>query len=409
MLETLKNVEIFAAGTFHQGTPMEVTFTDQDLVDIVRNYNRLSAGPRPLVDPFVKVGRITPHGPELVTFEEGTPAAAWVRNVRKLGPYLYADLVDALPSVIRDLKARKWKYVSAEIDKYPGMHPQFKVGGAVLRALVLVNNPGVKGIRPITIRHDMAGARMRTTFFCFSEFKGASMDRQQMLDYLATQGVDVALITDAVTDDILQLLVKAYQDLEAAKGQTNPEMAGKPAGPPAGDSRLPTKIIQQFSELSTTVDSLNKTLATVELKISAADKAAADRARAEHERFVCTFADQAVQSNFLTPADVERDKTTGAPLPHTMLAQLLRADHSKRFAFTDAAGATVQKTDLELQMDRITKGRAFTFSEKIVAAGGNKKTKFDLARERGQKRMAAGKPELPVEQRLGMLPPAAMR
>lgn len=417
-LASIRDVEIFAAGLHHKGTPEEVEFTEADLEDMVRNYRELSKGERPLHQPFVKIGKDDPHDSTVLVFEDGNPAAAWPTNLRKVGKRLLADWVDVQPSVLADIKAKRWKYCSAEIDKPDGEHPDLNVKGAVLKHLVLCNNPAVKGLKPIPFQHHMAAGKRRMTYFCFSEFKGATMspERQQMLDALAEMGFDIALITDAIPDELLSAFVNALkaakpeEEAEMSEGQITAGAAGvgtAVAAPPKPTQLLPKSLTAKFSEMAREI----KTLTTEVNQLRSTSTATADLIGKNHDtakrQTVHTFCEQSVKDRLLTPAEVECDDK-GVPLPHTVLARLLRADHTRKHSFSEG-GKAVQKTELELQMDEIRARKPHTFSERVVS--GVKSDLFTKIRAdvKAEVEARGAKNGKSLQEKLGLLRPAAVR
>lgn len=104
---TIKGVEIFQVGTWN-GKP----YTHEDLAEIERNFQYLF--PRGLEPPVV-VGHEEPGEEGNFLDNSGIPAAAWVRNLRKVGATLVCDFID-MPALIAALiKARRYKKISCEI------------------------------------------------------------------------------------------------------------------------------------------------------------------------------------------------------------------------------------------------------------------------------------------------------
>lgn len=416
-LATIKGVEIFAAGTYHKGTPEEVTFTEEDIAAMVRNAKTLSDGERPLHKPFVKVGKNDPHDQTLLVFEDGNPAAAWPTNIRKVGKRVLADWVNVQPSVFADLKAEKWKWCSAEIDKPDGEHPDFKVTGPVLKHLVLCNNPAVKGLYPI--QHNMSAGAKRITHFCFTEFKGAAMspERQEMLDYLASMGIDPAVL-EALDDAALSAIASAFKAIKPDEAEMaeegDPVLAGAgivgsggtavAAKPP---QLLPKSLTAKFAEMAGQIKGLTGLVATLSGKAKATTSMIDQSHTQAKRQLVHNFCEQAVKEGKLTPADVECD-AEGKPLPQTVKARLLRADHTRTHTFSEA-GKTVARTELEMQMAEIGARKAHAFSEKVAV---QKKTDlYDKIRAdvKAAHEAKAARPGKTLHEKLHLIPSGGLR
>jgi hypothetical protein len=113
-----------------------------------------------------------------------------------------------------------------------------------------------------------------------------------------------------------------------------------------------------FTEIINSVEYLQQS-------VQAAQALSDRQAQNTKRSLVNTFCEQmtAGPRPILTPADVECDKT-GEPLPHTVKARLLRADHTKVHVFSEN-GNQVAKTELELQMEEVRRRQPLQFSERM--------------------------------------------
>ncbi len=264
----VRNVEVFAVGQ-HKGK----TYTEQDLQDMVDNFHRFKG----MLDPSAVIGHEeeAEGGQPLVEDEDGrpdpdltagidnsgTPAVGWIADLRKRGPSLYADIEGVPPSIAKLINGRAYKKVSAEVYDHPEA-AGLKGTGKVFRRVALLGGelPQIKRLSDLPLaeygeytprdRYRRAAARFSRVVLKFSEIKTPSrrapagihtcffevtkhMDRQAMLDFLAGQGVDISQITEAVPDEALMEIVKAWQS--QASQDVNGDQAADHADHPRGD------------------------------------------------------------------------------------------------------------------------------------------------------------------------------
>src|SRR3990172_569598 len=141
--ETLAGIDILRIGEGFQGGGCPdggCAFTAEDLDGIVSAY----WATRGSVEAPVKLGH---DDKQALLQEDGYPAAGWVRNLRRLGDLLYADLVDVPAQLAELIKAGAYRYVSVELDK------EMKIGEAtyplMLTGLALLGAdlPAVDGLK----------------------------------------------------------------------------------------------------------------------------------------------------------------------------------------------------------------------------------------------------------------------
>jgi hypothetical protein len=127
--EELRDAEVLRVGTWN-GTPI----TEADLADMVAAFSR--AG----FTPPIKIG----HGEE-----SDAPAYGWVKNLRKAGDKLLADLVD-MPQELHDrIKARRYDTISSEI--YQNLKRNGETFRRALKAVAILGAqiPAVSGLKPL--------------------------------------------------------------------------------------------------------------------------------------------------------------------------------------------------------------------------------------------------------------------
>lgn len=100
--KTIRNYPIFETGRWNN-----MSFTDEDLDDIVRNYNELrSLGAQQVP---LKLGH---NEDQPVT--DGKPALGWVENLRRVGTQIIADFVDVPRVLLEAIKQKLYRAVSVE-------------------------------------------------------------------------------------------------------------------------------------------------------------------------------------------------------------------------------------------------------------------------------------------------------
>lgn len=205
-------IAAFRPGT-HNGLPHSPEFLRQ----LVANFQKFSTGPAPHYTPYVSLNH-----------DDGL-ACGDVTGASLAGPepQLMLD-ADRVPDTIRAwarsgrLRQPSIEYFEPERDPKTGrVIDGFRgpdgtvVETPVLKALTLLGNkpPAVKGLKPLSAaRFTHAGGIVR-------RFSGeVVMDRQAMLQALQAAGMDVAAVTDAVPDAVLQAVLACVQ--QAATTQT---------------------------------------------------------------------------------------------------------------------------------------------------------------------------------------------
>ena len=99
----LRNVEIFATGKWNGEK-----YTDEDLMDIVNNFNSL----RDKHKPALKLGH---EDKQVIAQNSGLPALGWIDNIKKVGNKLLADIVQIPKRLYELIKAGAYKKISSEI------------------------------------------------------------------------------------------------------------------------------------------------------------------------------------------------------------------------------------------------------------------------------------------------------
>lgn len=159
--ERLDNVEVFMSGTWNKDK-----YSEQDLKDMVQNFNELKEH----VKPPAKIG----HS-EDQTFlkKEGLPAAGWVDKLQLVGNKVVASFRD-VPKVVKDLITKKaYKRVSAEI--YPKYKDPTsgKIYKNVLRAVAFLGGdiPAVETLSDIQALYAKSPDGAKWYTFDNSEFE----------------------------------------------------------------------------------------------------------------------------------------------------------------------------------------------------------------------------------------------
>lgn len=211
---TLKGVEIFMSG-LHR----DKEYTDADLDQIAANFERFSAGAKPLL-----------HVPAVLGHEEtqefldrsDLPAAAWGTKVYREGHKLKADFEDMPAAVTRLIQGKRYRKVSAEIYDEP---PEGIAGeGKMLRRVAFLGGeiPQVKDLADIPMPeiHAESGARVLRfseiragklpgVFHVFAEVQ--PMSHEELVQALTDAGIDPALF-GTLPDPVLAAWVASIQE-----------------------------------------------------------------------------------------------------------------------------------------------------------------------------------------------------
>ncbi len=145
----LKDVEIFAAGTYYfqkeDGTEESVTYDDKDVQELADNTNKLIE-----LDKHSPPGKLGHDGAQAFAAASGLPAIGWATNLRAVGDKLVADFDDVPPLAYKALKAKLYKKISSEIYHAEATAKHFgkAVKGLSLRAVAFLGAdvPKVKGL-----------------------------------------------------------------------------------------------------------------------------------------------------------------------------------------------------------------------------------------------------------------------
>ena len=127
------DAEIFSTGTWNGDK-----YSEQDLEDIIVNFNALAD----TVKPPVKLGH---------AWKEGQPALGWVKSLKRAGNKLIATLSDVPQIVYEAIKAGRYKRVSSEI-YWNYKSTAGKTFNYVLKAVALLGSdiPAVSDLKDLT-------------------------------------------------------------------------------------------------------------------------------------------------------------------------------------------------------------------------------------------------------------------
>lgn len=419
----LRGVQIFAAGT-HRGKE----YTTADLDDMVANFNAHSSGERPLLRVPAVLGH--EESQDLLN-DSSLPAAAWASRLHRDGPFLLADFDDVPPQVMRLLRGRRYRTVSAEVYDDP---PEGVPGkGRMLRRVAFLGGdiPQIKSLAdiPVPEEHAEGGAAYRPAvltfrewapgaagaFWLFSEVK--HMDREAMLKHLQDSGVDASAIPEAVPDETLAEWCRSLEDrdpdqydddqdvpapaddaekaeyaerlkrfhgmarkyaahfghkmsdLPALDGQTQPD-GGTPTADDHHDRGRP------FSErqVRRLIDGAVKRAVEgiVKPAVGELTRFTEEQARSEKRRTVEKFCEDMVKAGRMTPAQADPDNPLG---DH---ADLLRRDNKAVVTKFKEGGKLVELTDFQVACRRIEDRRPFKFGEKVGGGKGPKPGEVDV-------------------------------
>jgi hypothetical protein len=344
-------VETFASGLMRGDKPDEVwDYTPEHVEEIKRNFALLSTGENPQLQVPVTETHDGKHAHSWVKDVDIVPDADLSGHVRlrtkweKPSDYLSAAI-----------KGGKLRTISAELKKDFLKRDGTTVPGWYLYRVTVNGSdvPRVKGLKglPELPRHftDDPPGRKIDRLFKFTD-PGNIMDRTQALDLLKQKGVDTAGITDAVPDATVISMAGAFK--------------GTPVGEPV-----------KFADIQAQVKAFVRESADAELKriAEAGDrerKAREDREAEERVSTVRSFCDRAAKENKISAGD--NDEKNQTSVRSRLVRQARDAQPVRKF--TDAKNNTVEKTELQLQMDEIEAREPRRFTEKVGAgsAAGTK-------------------------------------
>ncbi len=160
---TIEAVPVLKTGNWTDMYGNKVSFTMEDLDEIVRNTNALLKSK--ILEPPLKLG----HN-EKQEITDGMPSIGYISQVYRLGNQIFADFAN-VPQKIYDLiKAKAYSKISAEV--YMNFeHPETGENiGKTIRAVALLGAdvPAIKGLGDILSLYK-AKENIQKTLLCFSE------------------------------------------------------------------------------------------------------------------------------------------------------------------------------------------------------------------------------------------------
>ncbi len=353
-LHKVPDVEIFSTG-FHD----EKWWTRDDLKQIHGNFNKLSFGDNPYLEPTVVLGH-----------EDRTdkPAEGVVKNLRYVESgqneaKLFGDYHNVSDEMAQDLKDKKFIKTSAVV--YQNfMDHQGVSHGLVLKEVAMLGATQPKqkqlaALPPPVLQYSDKQSTFRATF----KFGDSAMDTKAMIATIKSLEPEMSDAFLAMLDD--KQLAQLVKDLTAAPDPNNPNPTPAPGPTPApakmGDPApapgptpptpgVPTAITYKYAE----IEGRQKAL---DARLSASETLANSRLRAEQEKTVTEFCDRMVTKGILIPAQIDHSddpKTKQRVNPANTWDRLMRADAVNRtFKFSDGKPPV---SELELQMAEIEAG-----------------------------------------------------
>lgn len=161
----LKDVEILRAGTFTSATGEKVTFTEDDLIEIVSNSEKLGDTLRP---PLVVSHAEGDKGTEITVNTVGSPVVGWVKSLRMSGKSVLATFSD-VPEKALELIGATLKRLSPEV--YKNFEDKGTSYGRALRRVCFVPISAIKSLADVTQAHLAYGEKTpdQHTWVIFNE------------------------------------------------------------------------------------------------------------------------------------------------------------------------------------------------------------------------------------------------
>lgn len=138
----IKKLEIFAAGTWTTSSGQKVTISNDDLEDIVKNFDILKDSN--IVKPHLKLGHTDAQ--KWFGQKNGIPTLGWIDQVWAAGGKLFANIVNVPNEIIDLIKNGRYHNVSAEVFPKGVIKHNGAAVGPVLSAVALLGTemPAVK-------------------------------------------------------------------------------------------------------------------------------------------------------------------------------------------------------------------------------------------------------------------------
>jgi hypothetical protein len=231
----IKDVEIFKAGTYRK-----ITYTEQDLEDMVKHFKDLKTDGK--LDPIFKVN----HS------EDVRDQIGWILDVRKSGDLLLADIHLTDWTAYDKISSGTWKKVSAEIYLPELAEEEFGVKAHILRAVAVVSIPKVKDIKGIVLNSESWDDPATPGEKPKGEGGNKRMEWEKFLQLLSEMGIQ---LTD---EQKTQLKEKGVEFL--AENPTDPPAAGSVSV--QGQVVMTADQFVALSEKFSTLEKGSKDLAT---------------------------------------------------------------------------------------------------------------------------------------------------
>lgn len=463
-----KNVELFHAGSFREGTEDAATYSAEDLRDMVVNFALLRHGDRPALVPPVGKGHDSGEAEELFASDDGPRCGEVVRLWTEQGEidgqsvlFLKADL-----GLDEETKAEvdggAFPSVSAEVYDEP---PEGAPAGASGRTLKRVALLGFELPQLKRLKRGAAAARAGKRAWLYSERRarthgegGGSMEPEQKKAAVKSAFPDLPQeLLDSLTDDQIELLVGAAlakaagaspdanattemadaatmsreelvaaltdlgQDPAQLEGMTDDELralyeklTASPEAAAMSETATPATLIPATPAAAFSERAVLARIQSAErgalARIKAAEQRAKRTATAEMKsKKARAFCEEGLRpGGFIIPAEMDRGPKGDN---YTIYDELMDADDTVVVRKFSEGGKVVTKTKMDLLMDRFrSRGRTSRlFSEQIPQSSGQAGGRVAELVKMAQDMAAARKPARTIHEKLGLLPPAGLR
>jgi hypothetical protein len=326
----IPDVEIFAAGTFHKNSDKEATFDEDDLQRIVDDTNAIEGRA-----PYVRTG-LTPPSDEQHSDDTMSPRFGTLKNIRRVGNKIVADLMRVPRSIVRAMKNGGLPGRSVEMTpNYQGKYPY------VLKALALIGNghQEVKTLADVDALYASEGDEKSVYFFTEAEWPS---DKEKVMPESISTPVEETPVEEPIVEAEAEEKEEDTSELDALKAE-NKRLSDENAALKSENGDMVDRVGKlEEKDANTTVDAVMSELGR-EGKVLPAE---ADMIRAD-------LLDKYTSPRMLSFGEKTEDayKATVAQLKE----REVKIDFTEKSANTGEPGASKEPSDEQLAKRGMTR------------------------------------------------------